>query len=199
MGYSKEKEKYQVTEIDITLDTDDKEEQEREYINNITSRIMEIANDYIHRHPNIDICTSQGITELFKDIKRKYKADINNIKELNILWDIYTCICCTCRIKPTLTMNSWIKGEYAGRVTSGHSESAQKWKSECESTLYDEVIQSGNIGCMFALKANYGYRDNIQIIQSDGRDQLPEYSREEIAARAKIVDQLPESVDDLPE
>lgn len=137
MGYSKEKEKYQVTEIDITLDTDDKEEQEREYINNITSRIMEIANDYIHRHPNIDICTSQGITELFKDIKRKYKADINNIKELNILWDIYTCICCTCRIKPTLmrycimvgisqdTMNSWIKGEYAGRVTSGHSESAQ--------------------------------------------------------------------------
>ena len=47
MGYSKEKEKYQVTEIDITLDTDDKEEQEREYINNITSRIMEIANDYI--------------------------------------------------------------------------------------------------------------------------------------------------------
>ncbi len=211
MGYSKEKEKYQVTEIDITLDTDDKEEQEREYINNIAFRIMEIANDYIQRHPNIDICTSQGITELFKDIKRKYKADINNIKELNILWDIYTCICCTCRIKPTLmrycimvgisqdTMNSWIKGEYAGRVTSGHSESAQKWKSECESTLYDEVIQTGNIGCMFALKANYGYRDNIQIIQSDGRDQLPEYSREEIAARAKIVDQLPESVDDLPE
>ena len=97
------------------------------------------------------------------------------------------------------TMNSWIKGEYAGRVMSGHSESAQKWRSECESTLYDEVIQSGNIGCMFALKANYGYRDNIQIIQSDGRDQLPEYSREEIAARAKIVDQLPESVDDLPE
>ena len=161
MGYSKEKEKYQVTEIDITLDTDDKEEREREYINNITSRIMEIANDYIHRHPNIDICTSQGITELFKDIKRKYKADINNIKELNILWDIYTCICCTCRIKPTLmrycimvsisqdTMNSWIKGEYAGRVTSGHSESAQKWKSECESTLYDEVIQSGNIAVSY--------------------------------------------------
>ena len=84
--YSKEKEKYQVTEIDITLDTDDKEEQEREYINNITSRIMEIANDYIHRHPNIDICTSQGITELFKDIKRKYKADIY---DRNLLGGLY--------------------------------------------------------------------------------------------------------------
>lgn len=51
---------------------------------------------------------------------------------------------------------------------------------------------------MFALKANYGYRDNIQIIQSDGRDLLPEYSREEIAARAKVVDLLPDSPDDLP-
>lgn len=52
---------------------------------------------------------------------------------------------------------------------------------------------------MFALKANYGYRDNIQIIQSDGRDLLPEYSREEIAARAKVVDLLPDSPDDLPD
>ena len=52
---------------------------------------------------------------------------------------------------------------------------------------------------MFALKANYGYRDNIQIIQSDGHDMRPEYSREEIAARAKIVDMLPDSVAELPD
>lgn len=97
------------------------------------------------------------------------------------------------------TITSWINGEYAGRVSSGHSQTAKKWKSECESSLYDEVIQTGNIGCMFALKANYGYRDNIQIIQSDGRDLLPEYSREEIAARAKVVDLLPDSPDDLPD
>lgn len=213
MGYNtgKEKEKYQVTEFDIELDTDDKEEQERKYIERITSKIMTIANNFLVRHPNIDICTSQGITELFKDIKRKYKADINDIKELNILWDIYTCICCTCRIKPTLirfcimiginrdTVQSWIKGENAGRVSSGHSVSAQKWKSECESTLYDEVIQTGNIGCMFALKANYNYRDNIQIIQSDGREQLPEYSREEIATRARIVESMPASAAELPD
>ena len=79
MGYNtgKEKEKYQVTEFDIELDTDDKEEQERKYIERITSKIMTIANNFLVRHPNIDICTSQGITELFKDIKRKYKADIN--------------------------------------------------------------------------------------------------------------------------
>lgn len=202
---------YTVESFVIELDTDDKEESEREYIEHITSTIMTIANNFISRHPKINICSSQGITELFKDIKRKYKADIDNIKELNILWDIYTVICCTCRVKPTLmrfcimigihpdTMNSWDRGEYSGRVASGHSESAQKWKNECESTLYDEVIQTGNIGCMFALKANYGYRDNIQIIQSDERSGLPTYSREEIAARAQTVGMLPDSADELPD
>lgn len=202
---------YTVDSFVIELDTDDREESEREYIEHITSTIMAIANDFILRHPNINICSSQGITELFKDIKRKYKANIDDIHELNILWDIYTVICCTCRIKPTLmrfcimigihpdTMNSWDRGEYGGRVASGHSESAQKWKSECESSLYDEVIQTGNIGCMFALKANYGYRDNIQIIQSDERAGLPVYSREEIAARAGTVAQLPDNVGDLPD
>lgn len=202
---------YTVDSFVIELDTDDKEESEREYIEHITATIMTIANDFISRHPKINICSSQGLTELLKDIGRKYKADIDNIKELNILWDIYTVICCTCRIKPTMlrfaimirvnrdTLQSWIKGENAGRVASGHSVSAQKWKNECESTLYDEVIQTGNIGCMFALKANYGYRDNIQIIQSDERSGLPVYSREEIAARAQTVDLLPDSAADLPD
>lgn len=202
---------YRVSEIVIELDTEDKEQSEREYIEHITSTIMTIANDFISRHPKLDLCNSQGLTELLKDIGRKYKADIDNIKELNILWDIYTIICCTCRIKPTMlrfaimiqvnrdTLQSWIKGENAGRVASGHSVSAQKWKNECESTLYDEVIQTGNIGCMFALKANYGYRDNIQIIQSDERTGLPVYSREEIAARASTVDLLPASAEELPD
>lgn len=202
---------YKVNEIVIELDMDDRSEDDREYIAHIVDTIMTICNDFILRHPNINLCSSQGLTELLKDIKRKYKADINDIRELDILWDIYTVICCTCRIKPTLlrycimvnvditTVSSWIKGEYSGRVTSGHSQTAQKWKSECESTLYDEVIQTGNIGCMFALKANYGYRDNIQIIQTDGRADMPVYSREEIEARAKTVDLLPGSIEDLPD
>lgn len=202
---------YKVNEIVIELDTDDKTTDDREYIAHIVDTIMTICNKFISRHPNINLCSAQGLTELLKDIRRKYKADINNIKELDILWDIYTVICCTCRIKPTLlrycimvnvditTVSSWIKEEYSGRVTSGHSQTAQKWKSECESTLYDEVIQTGNIGCMFALKANYGYRDNIQIIQTDGRSDLPVYSREEIAARAQTFDLLPGSVDELPD
>lgn len=202
---------YTVDNFVIELDTDDKSTDDKEYIEYITATIMTICNDFILRHPKIDLCSSQGLTELLKDIKRKYKANKDNIKELNILWDIYTVICCTCRIKPTLmrfcimvnvdvtTVTSWIKGEYSGRVTSGHSQSAKKWKAECESTLYDEVIQTGNIGCMFALKANYGYRDNIQIIQTDGRADLPAYSREEIEKRAREVEQLPGSVDELPD
>lgn len=210
MAYNKDD--YRVDSISIDLDVDeDAEEKEKEYVMGITVAIMNIANEFISRHPNLDVCTSYGLTELLKDIRRKYKTDIDNIKELNILWDIYTIICCHCRIKPTLfrfsimvginkdTINSWINGEYGGRVSSGHSVSAKKWREECESSLYDDVIQTGNIGSMFALKANYGYRDNIQIIQSDGRDLLPEYSREEIAARAKVVDLLPDSPDDLPD
>ena len=202
---------YTIDNFVIELDTDDKEQSEREYIEFITATIMTICNDFISRHPKINLCSSQGLTELLKDVRRKYKADIDNIKELNILWDIYTVICCTCRIKPTLmrycimigihpdTMNSWDRGEYSGRVASGHSESAQKWKAECESSLYDEVIQTGNIGCMFALKANYGYRDNIQIIQTDGRSDRPEFSRDEILTRVKATESLPGSVEDLPD
>lgn len=202
---------YTVDGFDIELNTDDKDTDDRDYINSITATIMDISNEFIKRHPNINLCSSQGLSELLKDIGRKYKADINNIKELDILWDIYTIICCTCRIKPTLlrfcmmisinrdTLNSWLKGEFESRVASGHSVTVQKWKSECESTLYDEVIQTGNIGCMFALKANYGYRDNIQIIAYDDKGGRPEYTRAEIEERAKGVDLLPGSADELPD
>ena len=202
---------YTVDGFDIELNTDDRDTDDRDYINNITATIMDISNEFIKRHSNINLCSSQGLSELLKDIGRKYKADINNIKELDILWDIYTIICCTCRIKPTLlrfcmmisinrdTLNSWLKGEFESRVTSGHSVTVQKWKSECESSLYDEVIQTGNIGCMFALKANYGYRDNVQIIAYDDKAGKPEYSRAEIEERAKVVDLLPGSADELPD
>jgi len=202
---------YTVDGFDIELNTDDRDTDDRDYINNITATIMEISNEFIHRHSNINLCSSHGLSELLKDIGRKYKADINNIKELDILWDIYTVICCTCRIKPTLlrfcmmisinrdTLNSWLKGEFESRVTSGHSVTVQKWKSECESSLYDEVIQTGNIGCMFALKANYGYRDNVQIIAYDDKGGKPEYSRAEIEERAKTVDLLPGAAEELPD
>lgn len=202
---------YTVDGFDIELNTDDKDTDDRDYINSITATIMDISNEFIKRHSNINLCSPQGLSELLKDIGRKYKADINNIKELDILWDIYTIICCTCRIKPTLlrfcmmisinrdTLNSWLKGEFESRVTSGHSVTVQKWKSECESSLYDEVIQTGNIGCMFALKANYGYRDNIQIIAYDDKGGQPEYSRAEIEERVKAADLLPGSAEELPD
>lgn len=208
---------YTVDGFDIELNTDDKNTDDRDYINNITATIMDISNEFIKRHSNINLCSSQGLSELLKDIGRKYKVGFNtftkeyDIKELNILWDIYTVICCTCRIKPTLlrfsmmaginkdTINSWLKGEFDGRVASGHSVSAQKWKSECESTLYDEVIQTGNIGCMFALKANYGYRDNVQIIAYDDKAGRPEYTRAEIEERAKTINMAPGSANELPD
>ena len=72
---NREKEEYKVSEFIIELDTEDREEQEKEFISRITAEIMTIANDFIIRHPNVNICTSQGITELFKDIKTvRYKG-----------------------------------------------------------------------------------------------------------------------------
>ena len=73
------KDDYKVDQIFIEIDTDDKGEQEREYIEHIVNTVMGIANEYIARHPNINVCTSQGLTELLKDIKRKYKAEIDII------------------------------------------------------------------------------------------------------------------------
>lgn len=190
-----DKDDYKVTEIDIVLDTDDDTDADREYIERLCIDIQEICNKFIKRHSSIDLCTPMGITEMLKDIGRKHKTDINNIKELNVMWDIYTVICCTCRIKPTIlkycmmvkvnqdTVNSWNRGEFASRVSSGHSESAKRWKAECESNLYDEVIRSGNIGCMFALKANYGYRDNVVVnVQGESRIGQPAMTVEQIEA-----------------
>ena len=75
MAYNNNKDDYKVDNIVIELDTDeDTEEAEKEYIANITAKIMTITNEFISRHPNIDLCTSQGLTELLKDIRRKYKA-----------------------------------------------------------------------------------------------------------------------------
>ena len=75
---------YTVNNFVIELDTDDKEQSEREYIEFITATIMTICNDFVSRHSNINLCSSQGLTELLKDIRRKYKADKDNIKELNM-------------------------------------------------------------------------------------------------------------------
>ena len=74
---------YTIDNFVIELDTDDKEQSEREYIEFITATIMTICNDFISRHPKINLCSSQGLTELLKDVRRKYKADIDRILKIS--------------------------------------------------------------------------------------------------------------------
>lgn len=72
MAYNNNKDDYKVDNIVIELDTDeDTEEAEKEYIANITAKIMSITNEFISRHPNIDLCTSQGLNRVIKGYQEK--------------------------------------------------------------------------------------------------------------------------------
>lgn len=58
---------------------------------------------------------------------------------------------------------------YRSEPSSSHSQTVKKWLKECESSLLDGAIENNSIGCIFALKANYGYRDNY-VISVDGNE-----------------------------
>lgn len=49
--------------------------------------------------------------------------------------------------------------KYRQELGSSHSETVKKWLRECESALFDGAIEQNGIGCIFALKANYGYTE----------------------------------------
>ncbi len=71
--------------------------------------------------------------------------------------------------------------EITEKASSLHRDTVRKWLTECESTLFDGAVENNSIGCIFALKANYNYRDNVVVnIQQDTQG-VPERSREEIA------------------
>ena len=48
-------------------------------------------------------------------------------------------------------------GEYTRELSISHSVTVKKWLAECEQNLYRGASESNKIGCIFALKANYGY------------------------------------------
>lgn len=187
MGYKKDEiEAYKTIDSSYYIIDIDIEPQYKDILDNINTCIT----NYINNPSNIiEPKNINSLVLLLKDINRKvisklplkdYKGYYNNIDMLNILWDIYTNICYKFLIKPTIlrfsiysginksTINEWIKGN---KSNTRYTESAKKWLSECESTLYDEAINSGNIGCIFALKANYGYRDNYVINVTEEQEQ----------------------------
>ena len=80
------------------------------------------------------------------------------------------------------TILSWKDGEYRSGgegASSERSRTVKKWYSECESSLVDGATERNSVGCIFALKANYGYTETPQRIEITGA-QAPALSQDEI-------------------
>ena len=141
--------------------------------------------------------------------------DTGDIELLDNIWNIYTELCYRYNKRPTLlnfsllvgigndVFNSWIRGEYrAGEngASSPHCQTAKKWKAECESSLVDGATERNSVGCIFALKANYGYTETPQRIEITGAN-TPALSQEDIRQIADQARQesLPDILEGLPD
>lgn len=162
------------------------------------SKIYELVDEYISDLDNPDdIKTNRSLfTGMVKYLYMQYfkstSIDYDDIDLLDSIFNIYTSLCYKYSKRPTLlnfsimigismdTLNTWKTGEYRGGVGSRHSETVKKWLKECESTLVDGAIENNSIGCIFALKANYGYVETAQRIEISTKDQSK--SIEQIAA-----------------
>ena len=156
---------------------------------------------------------------LFKPGKKdkvKYNANTNldtgDIELLNNIWEVYTELCYKYNKRPTIlnfslligidnrTIDTWRRGEFrAGEdgASSAHSQTVKKWLAECESSLVDGATERNSVGCIFALKANYGYTETPQRVEIVNGQQ-PEQSAADIAARHKIGQvEKPELPEDL--
>lgn len=141
--------------------------------------------------------------------------DTGDIETIDDIWSIYTELCYKYNKRPTLlnfsllvgvsndTFTTWEQGEYRGGsdgAGSAHSRTVKKWRKECESSLVDGATERNSVGCIFALKANYGYTETPQRIEITGT-QAPALSQEDIR---QIADQaqkesIPELIDGLPD
>lgn len=156
---------------------------------------------------------------LFKPGKKdkvKYNANTNldtgDIELLNNIWEVYTELCYKYNKRPTIlnfslligidnrTIDTWRRGEFrAGEdgASSAHSQTVRKWLAECESSLVDGATERNSVGCIFALKANYGYTETPQRVEIVNGQQ-PEQIAADIAARHKIGQvEKPELPEDL--
>lgn len=184
-------------------------------------KIKYYADEYINTLDDPDSINNNPslFTGMIKYIyKRLFKYNpVNNddITVLDDIWGIYTELCYKYNKRPTLlnfslmvgvsndTFNAWKNGEYrAGKdgASSAHSLTVKKWLKECESSLVDGATERNSVGCIFALKANYGYTETPQRIEITG-PQAPALSQEDIR---QIADQarkesIPELIEGLPD
>ena len=188
-----------------------------EYINNLDDP------ESINNNPSLFTGMLKYIYKyLFKPGKRdkvlsnsNSNLDLSDIDLLDNIWGIYTELCYKYSKRPTIlnfslmigvdntTIDSWRRGEYrAGDegASSTRSQTVKKWLKECESSLVDGATERNSVGCIFALKANYGYTETPQRIEITGAN-TPALSQEDIR---QIADQakresIPELIEGLPD
>ena len=118
----------------------------------------------------------------------------------NIFDNVYINLCTRYNICPSIIQFSVLchidntflselrSGTYkdGSRVKPEATQTAKKWYSVCESMLLSKATNESSIGSIFALKANYGYRDNDtpQLIQVTNTTRA---TPEQIAERYKDV------------
>lgn len=144
---------------------------------------------------------------IYRNVFKNNKMDYGNIEVLDNVWDIYTDLCYKYGKHPTLlnfslmtgihrdTFQSWKNGEYRDNgngTKSAHSVTVRKWMQECESAMLDGATEKNSIGCIFALKANYGYTEQPQRIEIVGTQQpvLSTTEIEQIAAEMPKTDEI---------
>ena len=155
------------------------------------------------------------IKYIYKYLFKNNPVNNDDITVLDNIFDVYTELCYRYNKRPTLlnfsllvgisndTFNAWKNGEYRageGGASSAHSLTVKKWLKECESSLVDGATERNSVGCIFALKANYGYTETPQRIEITGAN-APALSQEDIR---QIADQarkesIPELIEGLPD
>ena len=185
------------------------------------SRIHELADDYINTLADSDSINNNPslftgmIKYIYKYLFKNNPVNNDDITVLDNIFDVYTELCYRYNKRPTLlnfsllvgisndTFSAWKNGEYRageGGASSAHSLTVKKWLKECESSLVDGATERNSVGCIFALKANYGYTETPQRIEITGAN-TPALSQEDIR---QIADQarkesIPELIEGLPD
>lgn len=155
------------------------------------------------------------IKYIYRHLFKNNPINNDDIGLIDNIWSIYTELCYKYSKRPTLlnfsllvgvsndTFNAWKNGEYrrgADGASSAHSLTVKKWLAECESSLVDGATERNSVGCIFALKANYGYTETPQRVEIVN-GQAPEQIAADIAARHMIgtdhAPELPQLPDEL--
>lgn len=71
--------------------------------------------------------------------------------------------------------------QYTKKPSNAHSCTVKKWYAECENNLFRGAAEGNKVGCIFALKANYGYTETspVSTVNQNQRvltaDELPRF------------------------